>query len=318
MQRIGILRGGVSPEYQFSLKTGANVARALQDAGFEAVDMLLDKEGVLHIKGIPADLEKAQASVDMIWNALHGHFGEDGQVQELLDSYGIPYSGSGKLTSAIAFNKEKAKEQAKSIGLNVPPHLLVLPNGNESVSEITGNIYRTMAPPWVVKPLSGGASVESHFAFTPFELAEVVDKCIVAGQPFIAEQYIYGREAAVGVINNFRNKQEYALPAVEINSPTRGILTHQIRSGEEPYTTAGGMLSPTEREQLSQYAKQLHGSFGASDYSQSEFVVDKNGKIWFIEFDTHPHLHDQSPFLVALKSVGATLTEFVKSIVEKK
>lgn len=318
MQRIGILRGGVSPEYHFSLKTGANVQKALADAGFEAIDMLLDKEGVLHIKGIPADMEKAQASVDMVWNALHGQFGEDGQVQELLDNYGIPYSGSGKLASALAFNKEKAKERAKALGLSVPPHLLVMPDGSESVSQITGNIYRTMAPPWVLKPLAGGASVQSHFAFTPFELAEAVDKCVAHGQPFIAEQYIYGKEAAVGVISHFRGKDDYALPVVEVRSPSRGILSHEARSGGEEYAIAGGALHPAERERLSQFARELHRAFDAKDYSQSEFIVDKSGKVWFIEMDTHPHLHDEAPFLVALKSVGATLTEFVKSIITDK
>jgi len=120
MQRIGILRGGVSPEYDISLKTGANVQRALHDAGLEAVDMLLDKDGVLHIKGIPTDLESAKSQVDVVWNALHGSFGEDGQIQELLDQYGIPYTGSSSDTSQLAFNKQTAKEQAKELGIDTP------------------------------------------------------------------------------------------------------------------------------------------------------------------------------------------------------
>lgn len=315
MRRIGILRGGVSPEYHISLKTGANVQRALEDAGFEAVDMLLDKEGVLHIKGIPADLEKAQASVDAIWNALHGQFGEDGSVQELLDNFGIPYTGSGRLTSAMAFHKEKAKEHARALGLNVPPHLLVLPDEGASVSQIAGNIYRTMAPPWVVKPLLGGGSVQTYFAFTPLELAEAVEKCLTAGSPFLAEQYIYGKEAAVGVIDRFRNQDKYTLPAVEVVSGARGVLSHDARTSGEPYVREGRPFRPQEREQLGLAAQQLHQSLGARGYSQSEFVVDRNGKVWFIEFDTHPHLHDEAPFLEALRSVGATLAEFVQSVI---
>lgn len=318
MKRVGILRGGVSPEYHFSLKTGAHVQRALEDAGFEAIDMLLDKEGVLHIKGIPADLEKAQASVDVVWNALHGTFGEDGQVQRMLDDFGIPYTGSGTLASALAFNKERAKEQAKSLGLNVPPHLLVIPDETTSVSQVAGNIYRTMAPPWVLKPLSGGGSINTHFAFTPLELADIVEQCVSSGQPFIAEQYIYGTEAAVGVIDGFRNQEHYVLPVVEVQSPSRGILSHESRGGESPYTTTRGSLSSSEKDVLSRYAQSLHQAFGATDFSQSEFVVDKQGKVWFIELDTHPHLHEQSPFLTALQSVGATLAEFVKNIVERK
>jgi D-alanine-D-alanine ligase len=148
MKRIGILRGGISPEYTISLKTGGAVQQALHEAGFEAIDMLLDKEGVLHIKGIPADLEKAQSSVDYIWNALHGEFGEDGQIQQLLDGYNIPYSGSGVVASAQAFNKKVAKERAESLGIKTPASILVMPEGGESVSEITSRIYKTMAPPW--------------------------------------------------------------------------------------------------------------------------------------------------------------------------
>jgi D-alanine-D-alanine ligase len=228
MQRIGILRGGVSPEYDISLKTGANVQRALHEAGLEAIDMLLDKQGVLHIKGIPTDLETAKDSVDMVWNALHGNFGEDGKIQALLDQYDIPYTGSTGDVAALAFNKQRAKEQAKELGIDTPLSLLVIPEGNESISEVTQRIYKTMAPPWVLKPLSGGGSVRTYFAFTPLELSQFVEESISNGEPFIAEQYISGREAAVGVIDHFRSKDPYALPVMEVSSPARGTLTNEM------------------------------------------------------------------------------------------
>jgi D-alanine-D-alanine ligase len=318
MQRIGIIRGGISPEYHFSLKTGANVQKALMDAGFEAIDMLLDKDGVLHIKGVPADMEKATASVDAVWNALHGEFGEDGKLSRLLDDYGIPYTGSGALASGMAFNKQTAKEAAKSLGISTPESLLVIPDGTESVSEITQRIYQHMAPPWVMKPLTGGASVRTHFAFTALDLAMMVEESVSHQEPFIVEQYIYGREAAVGVINNFRNKDTYVLPAVEIKSPSRGVLHHDMRAGGEEYAVAGGSLSPREREDVAAFAMRLHHMFGAEDYSQSEFIIDARGKVWFIEMDTQPHLHDNAPFLVALDAVGSSLKEFVSSIINSK
>ena len=318
MQRIGIIRGGISPEYHVSLKTGANVQRALMDAGFEAIDMLLDKEGILHIKGIPSDLERAQASVDMVWNALHGEFGEDGQLQRMLESFGIPYTGSGSAASAIAFNKFQAKEQAKALGIATPQSILILPDGEESVSEVSQRIYKTMAPPWVLKPLTGGSSVRTYFAFTPLELADFVEEAISQAEPFIVEQYIFGKEAAVGVIDKYRNKESYVLPVVEVKSPTRGVLNHETRTGEEPYAVAGGAFRMDERLELSDLAQKLHAQFGAEDYSQSEFIIDKQGKIWFIEFDTHPSLDERAPFLVALDAVGSTLSEFVKSIINKK
>ena len=316
MKRIGILRGGVSPEYSISLKTGGAVQQALIDGGFEAIDMLLDKEGVLHIKGVPADLEKAQASVDYIWNALHGEFGEDGKIQGLLDQYGIPYSGSGVIASAQAFNKQKTKEYAQSLGIKTPTSLLIMPDGAESVSETTSRIYKTMAPPWVIKPLSGGSSINTFFAFTPLDLANIVEESISHSQPFIVEQYISGTEVAVGVIDEFRNKKNYVLPVVDIASPSRGVLGYDSRL-EGGYTDTQSRLRPAERQQIGELAQKLHASLGAKDYSQSEFIVDRFGKVWFIETDTHPALHDEAPFYKALESVGATLTEFVKSVLNK-
>jgi D-alanine-D-alanine ligase len=318
MKRVGILRGGVSPEYDISLKTGANVQRALHDAGLEAVDMLLDKNGVLHVKGIPTDLQTAKQHVDTIWNALHGNFGEDGQVQALLDQYDIPYTGSNAQVAELAFNKQRAKEQARALGIDTPQSLLVIPDGTESVSELTQRIYKSFAPPWVVKPLNGGGSVRTYFAFTALELSQFVDDCVTHQEPFMVEQYIYGREAAVGVIDHFRNQSEYVLPVVEIKTTANGVLHHDVRAGEEQYARLHGGFTSDERDTLSKLAKDLHANFGAKDYSQSEFIVDKRGKPWFIELDTHPHLTDNSPFLVALEAVGASLQEFVKSVIGEK
>ena len=318
MQRIGILRGGVSPEYHLSLKTGANVQRALADAGFEAIDMLLDKEGVLHIKGIPADMETAGKGVDKVWNALHGDFGEDGRLQTMLDEHHIAYVGSGSDASALAFDKARAKEYVRSLGIKTPQSVLIMPDGSESIAEVTARIYRTMAPPWVLKPLTGGSSVRTYFAFTRLELAEFVDESVTHAQPFLVEQYIYGREAAIGVINGFRNQEDYVLPVVEIKAPSAGILSHDMRSSDEPYAVSGGGFRADEREKLSTLAKDLHHAFGAKDYSQSEFIVDAKGTIWFIEMDTQPSLQDNAPFLVALDAVGSTLKEFVASLLQNK
>ena len=315
MKRVGILRGGVSPEYDISLKTGGAVGQALAEAGFEAIDMLLDKEGVLHIKGVPVTMEKVGLHVDGVWNALHGTFGEDGGVQKLFDDYGIPMTGSDTATSALLFNKQRAKEKAKELGISTPASLLVIPEPTDSVSELTARIYKTMAPPWVIKPLSGGSSVRTFFAFTPLDLSQIVDESLSYGEPFLVEQYISGTEVAVGVIDSFRNKKNYILPVVDVVSPSRGVLTHDART--TAHTAFPSKLRPGERELVSTLAQKLHESFGAKDYSQSEFIVDRFGKPWFIETDTHPALHAEAPFYKALEAVGATLTEFVKSVLKE-
>lgn len=317
MQKIGILRGGPGDEYYLSLESGARIMKALQKEGYDVLDMLVDKDGILHIKGIPATLEQVSSEVDMVWNTLQGQVGEYGMIQELLEELGIPYSGSGVEASKLTANKLLAKDRARELGLKTPEAVLVMPDGTESVSAISQNIYKRMAPPWVLKPLIGGSSINTYFAFTPLELSQFVDECVSSGQNFIVEQYIYGREAAVGVIDGFRGQDKYVLPVVEIKSPSRGVLTHDARKADGHAVVTGGFRSD-EREQLSMLARDLHSHMGANDYSMSEFIVDKYGKIWYIETDTIPHLGDHNPFVKALKHVGSSVGEFVKSIIGRK
>ena len=317
MQKIGVLRGGPGDEYFLSLESGARMMHALKNEGYDVLDMLIDRPGILHIKGIPASIDQVPAHVDMVWNALHGEGGEDGKIQSMLDSLGIPYSGSGVLASAMTANKLTAKDRARELGIKTPESILVMPEGNESVSEITQNIYKRMSPPWVLKPLAGGASINTYFAFTPLELAHFVEESVSHGQAFMVEQYMYGREASVGVIDGFRGQDAYVLPVVELKSTSRGILTHEDRKTDE-HAVVGGAFRSDEREILSKLSRDLHAHFGAKDYSQSEFIIDKHGKIWYLETDTSPHLGPHNAFVKALKHVGSSLEEFVKSIVGRK
>lgn len=317
MQRIGVLRGGPGDEYHLSLASGARIMEALRSEGYDVVDLFIDREGVLHLKGLPITPDQIPLHTDMVWNALHGSSGEDGTVQQILDGVGIPYVGSGVQASAVASNKLSAKDRARELGIKTPESILVMPEGTESVSEITQNIYRRMAPPWVVKPLSGGASINTYFAFTPLDLAQFVEESISHGQPFIVEQYIDGREASVSVIDGFRGQDHYVLPVVELKSTRRGVLTHDARQTDEHAVVGGGFRSD-ERETLSKLARDLHAHIGAKDFSQSEFIVDRQGKIWYLETDTSPHMGDHTAFVKALQHVGSSLGEFVKSIIGKK
>ncbi|MCX6712315.1 MAG: D-alanine--D-alanine ligase, partial [Candidatus Vogelbacteria bacterium] len=103
--KVGILRGGIGHEYEVSLKTGASVLKNLPADKYQSVDMLLSRDGTWHVNGLPMSPEKAARSVDVIFNALHGEFGEDGQVQQILDYLAVPYTGSGTVASALGMDK---------------------------------------------------------------------------------------------------------------------------------------------------------------------------------------------------------------------
>jgi D-alanine-D-alanine ligase-like ATP-grasp enzyme len=92
---------------------------------YKVFDMLLDKEGILHINGLPINVEEYTFKVDVVFNALHGDFGADGKLQQILEHWNIPYTGSGIFPSAMSSNRKLAKYKFHSLGLNTPPYIIV-------------------------------------------------------------------------------------------------------------------------------------------------------------------------------------------------
>ena len=130
--RVGVLRGGVGHEYDVSLSTGASVLKALSREKYEPVDLLITKNGDWHAHGLPVIPGVLDKHVDVVFNALHGEFGEDGQVQKVLDTVGVPYTGSGHYASAVSINKPQTNTILKSKGIKVPHHVSFAFDGREA------------------------------------------------------------------------------------------------------------------------------------------------------------------------------------------
>src|SRR5690349_680304 len=110
---VGVLRGGPSSEYEVSLKSGSSVLSSLSKDSYDVRDIFIDRKGQWHLHGAPVTPEQALRSVDVVFNAMHGEYGEDGQVQRALDALNVPYTGSNALASSLAFDKHKTKEAVK-------------------------------------------------------------------------------------------------------------------------------------------------------------------------------------------------------------
>ncbi len=123
--KVGVLRGGPSSEYEVSLNTGDSVLSSLNPEKYQPVDIFIDKKGVWHVSGIPRDPRKALAGIDIVFNALHGEYGEDGKVQTILESLGVPYTGSSVVPSAIAMNKATTKETLAKFGVKLAHHKVI-------------------------------------------------------------------------------------------------------------------------------------------------------------------------------------------------
>jgi D-alanine-D-alanine ligase len=147
--RVAVLRGGPSNEYDVSLKTGATVLKHLDREKYQPLDIFIDKNASWHVDGVVTNPLDLRHRVDVAWNALHGSYGEDGEVQRLLESIDLPYTGSGVVASAVAMHKAKAKEVFVRHGLSVAPGIEVELSVIDDAD--VREIFRSLPPPYIVK-----------------------------------------------------------------------------------------------------------------------------------------------------------------------
>ncbi len=155
--KVGVLRGGPSNEYEVSLKTGGSILQNLSQEKYHTTDILIGKDGVWHVRGIPTEPAKILNKVDVVFNGLHGEYGEDGTVQNLLDIFGVSYTGSKQLASAVAMNKSLTKEWIQGLKIQTPRHEIL--RVTDGLEERIAKIFKHLGPSLVVKPLTDRKSV---------------------------------------------------------------------------------------------------------------------------------------------------------------
>ena len=309
--RVGVLRGGPSLEHEVSLKTGETVLRNLPEK-YSVKDIFISKEGEWHLDGKPAHHERIFRKIDVIFNALHGEYGEDGKVQQLLEAFGVPYTGSGVMASALGMNKILAKQVFKSAGLKVPSGFeVVLEN---ELTETANKIFRKMPPPWVIKYPSGGSSVGVFIARNFDDLKGALEKVSPFSSKILIEEYIRGREATCGVIDEFRNQKHYALPVVEIIPPAQsGFFSYEAKYGGETRELCPSNFDMPTKKAIEAMAIAAHNAIGGRHYSRSDFIVSKKG-IYILEINTLPGLTAESLLPKALNAVGSSHKELLEHL----
>lgn len=315
--RVGVLRGGPSSEYDISLKTGASVLRNLPER-FEGIDVFIDREGRWHARGAPREPKRILGTIDVVFNALHGEFGEDGGVQQLLESFGVPYSGSGGFASRIAMSKPLAKEMLSRTGIKSPYHELLLRDAVTSVSRTGQALYRSFPQPSIIKPAGLGSSVGISLVSTARELEDALDEAFRVSEKVMIEEYVPGREAAVAVIDDFRGARRYTLPPIEIVPPPESRFFDYFAkySGKSRHSCPGN-FSRSDKEALQELALQVHSELGLRHYSQSDFVLHPRRGIYFLEVNALPGLTEHSLFPAALAAVGSSLSEFLEHVITR-
>ena len=316
---VGVLRGGPSAEHEISLKTGWNVLNFLPEK-YRGVDIVLNKEGKIFEDGEPSNIRRLNHSVDVIFNALHGYFGEDGKAQHIFDSINIPYTGSGALASALGMNKVLSRDIFRKAGLKIPRTIVI--KKEEPMREAALGVFRNISPPWVIKPASGGSSIGVSIVHDFSDFVSAIEKAFTLDSTVLAEEYIKGREATCGILDNFRGEEHYALPAIEIIPACA-----KVSAGKPPFFDYEGKYSgstgeicpatfelPVKRE-IENMARLGHRALGCRGYSRLDMIVSTKG-IYLLELNTLPGLTGESLFPKAAEAVGLEFPRLLEHIID--
>ncbi len=313
---VAVLRGGPSEEYEVSLKSGAGVLENLDRAKYQPVDIFISRDGVWHRGGVPMQPAKALLGVNVAFNVLHGNFGESGAVQKILEALGVRYTGSGIFESARAFNKHYTKETVERAGIRVPRSILI--EQDDDVSMRALEIFRTFPMPAMIKPVTGGSSLGMTLSRDLQSLESGIHAALLLAPNAVVEEYIRGREASVGVIENFRNEKLYALIPSEIILPQKyDFFNYDAKYGGEVSENCPGNFLEREKRVLMDFAKRAHEALGLLHYSRSDFIVSKRG-VYFLEANSAAAvgLTKESIFPKALQAVGASQRDFLDHVIE--
>jgi D-alanine-D-alanine ligase len=295
-KKIGVLMGGLSAEREVSLQTGENVYRALVDRGHNAVRIFVDRD---------IDLVLRQASVDLVFNALHGRYGEDGCIQGLLEILGIPYTGSSVLASSLAMHKIKAKELFRLHNLPTPPYYVLTRDRFINLEEVHG----AFGFPVVVKPAGEGSSVGVSLAEDLDELEEACEDALRFDDVVLVERFITGKEVHVGIVGG------KALGGIEIAPREGKIFDYQAKyvPGHADFFLPA-RLSPERYRGILTQALRAHQALGCSGATRVNMIVSDLGNEYILEVNTSPGLTANSLLPKIAAHAGLSFIDLCEAI----
>lgn len=340
--KIVVLCGGISPEREVSLSTGAKVASALRAKGHptalidSVLDITVDPDSLFTTQQADAsavigenapDIAQLQEKggffgknvlevcgmADIVFNAMHGAAGEDGTLQSTFDLMGIKYTGSGSKACSVSMDKTVAKRiMAPVEGVTMPRGVTLLRDdfeGNEML--YAESVIKNVGIPMVVKPACGGSSVGVSIVRSEEELLPAIELALSYEPKAVAEEYIKGREFSVGVLGG------RALPVIEIR-PKSGFYDYKNKYQSGCTDEICPADIPEEiSEEMKRAAVKVHEELGLSAYSRTDFIVTEKGGVYALEANTLPGMTPMSLLPQEAAAVGIAYPELCQIIIEE-
>ena len=287
-RRLVVLKGGPGSEREVSLRSGSSVAAALRAAGAHVEEIELTGTEVV----IPG-------GIDLVFNMIHGTFGEDGGLQQLLDERGIAYTGEGAAQSRVAFDKILTKEALVRAGVPTP-RFEILHAGE----------HPTLPLPMVIKAPRQGSSVGVHLIHDASAIEPALADCLIHGEEILVEELVTGRELTVGVIG------DQVLPVVEIK-PNEGFYdyTNKYTKGATEYLVPAP-LDATETAAVQEVALAAVRALGLCVYSRVDVLLSDAGPT-VLEINTIPGMTETSLLPKAAAAMGLDFTALCCKIAER-
>ncbi len=313
--RIGVLRGGPSPEYESSLETGRVLLSHLPESVLP-VDLYIDRAGRWHHDGRESAPHEVLRRVDAVLNALHGAYGEDGGVQEVLEAYQMPFSGPRRLPAALSQNKALAKTILRKNGIQTPEFRVIRRISDDSLPALSAQLFRSFPQPSIVKPVRNGSSIGVSRVLREEDLPYALSLAFHHGADALIEEYIEGREVVCGVIEAFRNEARYTLLPAEIKTAEGApLLEHSARQSGGYRVASPAALTESEKEAVQNGAARAHTLLGLRHYSSSDFIIHPTRGVYFLEIDALPSLALHSPFAASLAAIGCPIPHFTDHLI---
>lgn len=289
--KVAVLLGGKSGEREVSIKSGSAVLAALQGQGIDA-EAFDPATRPLH------DLEQYDAA----FISLHGRFGEDGTMQGALELFGIPYTGSGVMASAIGMDKWRTKLIWHAAGVITPAFEVVSADSNFSAIE------KRLGLPLFVKPANEGSSIGISKVKTVGGLKAAYELAAKSDPLVIAEQFVGGGEFTVGILG------DQVLPIVRI-VPANEFYDFEAKylRDDTQYLCPCGLTSAQEAK-IQAEALQAFKAIGGTGWGRVDFLMDEAGTHYFLEVNTSPGMTDHSLVPMAAKAAGIPFADLVKRI----
>ena len=296
--KIGVIMGGISSEREISLKSGESIVNNIDKNKYEVVPVVIDKK---------EDILTKVKGLDFALLALHGQFGEDGTVQSVLQTMGIPYSGCGSLSSAACMDKDMTKSLLKAAGINTAPWVNVRKGEEINYDEISKLGY-----PVFVKPTHGGSSVATFMIKEEKDIANAVAEGFKWDNEVMIEKFIKGDEITCPILG----KEMFPVIAIKPSDEFEffDYTSKYIDGGAEEVVV---QLEENLHKKVEEMAIDTFKALKCDAYARVDMIVTSEGVPYILEVNTLPGMTKASLFPKSAAGKGLEFSELLDAIIQE-